>query len=127
MPLILAAAEGSYTWPVTVLIPTDGGKHDKLQFEAKFRRMPQDRTEQLMLLAMKNANLLQMGEEPNPEGTDRAVADEVLTGWAKVLDADNEEVPYSETNKQQLLIFPGAASAIVMAWYESINGKRAKN
>jgi hypothetical protein len=127
MALKLSSANGSYLWPVSIDVPVDGGRYEKLSFDAKFRRIPQDRTEALTLLAVKNAQQLQMGQEPEKDGTDRAVAEEVLEGWAGVIDDDGEEVPFSTTALQSLLVFPGAASAIVLAWYDSINGKKAKN
>ena len=127
MPLKLSSANGFYLWPVSIEVPVDGGRFEKFTFDAKFRRIPQDRTEELMLLAVKNAQRLQTGQEPEENGTDRAVAEEILDGWAKVLDDEGEEVPYSSSALNELLVFPGAASAIVLAWYDSINGKKAKN
>ena len=127
MPLKLSSATGSYLWPVTIKVPADGGLFEEFTFDARFRRIPQDRTEELMLLAVKNAQRLQMGQEPEANGTDRAVAEEILAGWAGVLTDEGEEVPFSASALQSLLMFPGAASAIVLAWYDSINGKKAKN
>lgn len=127
MPLKLSAADGSYLWPVNVDVPIDGGRFDKFSFEARFRRVPQARAEELVLLAVKNAQALQLGRDPEADGNDRAVAAEVLTGWAGVLDDDGNEIAYTPSNVSALLDFPGAAGAIAQAWFESINGKRAKN
>lgn len=127
MAFILAAADGSYLWPVSVPVPIDGGRFDSFTFDARFKRLSQDRIEELTTAALKRVKQLQAGEEPEGGASDRIIAEELLIGWAKVQDDAGAEVPYSESAKDQLLQFPGAAAAIVLAWYDSINGKKAKN
>lgn len=127
MALKLSSATGNYLWPVSVEVPVDGGMFDTLTFDARFRRVAQDRREELELLAVKCAHQVQMGQDPDKDGSDRAVAKEVLVGWRGVLTDEGEEVPFSEDALESLLLFPGAASAIVLAWHDSISGKKAKN
>ena len=37
----------TYTWPVTLEIPTDGGKTEKATFDAEFKRLTQSRVEEI--------------------------------------------------------------------------------
>jgi hypothetical protein len=127
MALKLSSANGSYLWPVSVDFPVDGGGTDTLLFDAKFKRLPQSKTEELVLIAIRNAQSLQVGKDPDPNASDRAIAAEVVVGWQGIKDDNDEEVPFSQSNLNALLEFPGAAGAIAKAWFESINGKKAKN
>ena len=65
--------------------------------------------------------------DPTVEITDQSVADEVLVGWANVLDEDGEEVPFTAKAKDELLDIPAVASGIVVAYFESVTGNKAKN
>jgi hypothetical protein len=55
------------------------------------------------------------------------VADEVLAGWSNVQDEDGEDVPFTAASKAELLNIPAVASAIVVAYFESVTGNKAKN
>jgi hypothetical protein len=59
--------------------------------------------------------------------TDQAVADEILVGWSNVLDEDGDEIAYSAASKQLLLEVPALASAIIVAFFESVTGNKLKN
>ena len=41
----------TYTWPITVIIPMDGGRRDKHTFDGEFRRLPQSRINEIIKLA----------------------------------------------------------------------------
>jgi hypothetical protein len=43
------------------------------------------------------------------------------------VDADGDEVPFSEATKQQLLDIPTVAAAIIVAYFDSLTGTKAKN
>lgn len=116
----------SYSWPVTIRMPADGGKREKQSFEAEFKRLPQSRIAEIQAMAQKLVKAAEAGEQL--EGiSDVSVADEVLVGWSGILDEDGEEVPYSETNKAILLEVPLMAASLVQAYFASLTDEKRKN
>lgn len=111
---VLSQSE-SYTWPVTVEFPVDGGRFDKQSFDAEFRRLPQARIREIW-------DLIQSGDL-----TDDELCSEMLTGWAGIQDAKGNEVPYSEKAKTDLLNVPLVAAAIVSSWLDSLSKGKRKN
>ena len=104
----------TYTWPVTVELPTDGGKTEKATFDAEFKRLTQSRVDEIKKAVERG------------EMTDADLAREALVGWSGVVDGDGP-VPYSESARDQLLDIPMVATAIVMALLGSLSGARRKN
>jgi hypothetical protein len=116
----------SYSWPVAIRMPADGGKREKQSFEAEFKRLPQSRIAEIQAMAQKLVKAAEAGEQL--EGiSDVSVADEVLVGWSGILDEDGEEVPYSETNKAILLEVPLMAASLVQAYFASLTDEKRKN
>jgi hypothetical protein len=111
----------TYTWPVVLRLPADGGRMERQTFDAVFNRLPQTRINEIQDQVRAKQN------DPGIEITDQSVADEVLAGWASVLDEDGEEVPFSAKAKAELLDIPAVASGIVVAYFESVTGNKAKN
>lgn len=104
----------TYSWPVTVELPTDGGKTEKATFDAEFRRLTQTRVDEIRQAVERG------------EMRDSDLAREALVGWSGVVDADGQ-VPYSEKARDQLLDIPMVSTAIVMALLGSLNGAKRKN
>lgn len=113
--MFIISQKASYTWPVTVEFPVDGGKTERQTFDAEFRRIPQSRMADLR-------KQIEAGDV-----TDMDICLEVLTGWAGVTDDRGESVPFSEGAKAQLLDVPLVAAAVVMAWMQSLTGAKRKN
>ena len=111
---VLSQSE-SYTWPVTVEFPVDGGRFDKQNFDAEFRRLPQSRIREIW-------ELIQGGDLNDDE-----LCNEVLTGWDGIQDAKGNAVPYSEKAKVDLLNVPLVAAAIVSSWLDSLSKAKRKN
>ena len=107
-------ASPTYTWPVTLELPTDGGKTEKATFDAEFKRLTQTRVDEIK----KAVNIGEM--------SDADLAREALVGWAGVVDAHGQ-VPYSEKARDQLLDIPMVSTAIVMALLGSLSGAKRKN
>lgn len=108
------AQSPEYVWPVSVQLPTDGGRSEKANFDATFRRISQTRMDEIRKgITAGDIN-------------DADLAREVLVGWKGVVD-DGGEVPYSEGARDRLLDIPMVSSAIVMALLESLSGARRKN
>lgn len=116
----------SYRWSVAVDVPEDG-RHKVMKFDGEFRRLAQDRINELYAAMQARLVAMQAGESTADLIDDRDIADEVLIGWAGILDGDGEEVPYSEAIKAKLLNVPKVAASIVTAWGESLQGAKRKN
>ncbi len=105
----------SYKWPVSVDVPIDGGKHDRVTFDVEFKDLTQSRLLEIADLSSEG-NL-----------TDVEVAREVILGWAGIEDEDGEELRYSITKRDELLEVPMMATAIAGAYLESKQGAKRKN
>lgn len=114
MAFVLSQSE-SYTWPVVVEFPIDGGRFDKQTFDAQFKRLTQGRIREIW-------EQIQGGDL-----NDDDLCQEVLTGWNGIQDGKGEPVPYSEKAKADLLGVPLVASALVTAWLDSLSKGKRKN
>lgn len=108
------AQSPTYTWTVTLEVPVSGNRTEKHTFDAEFKRLPQSRVEEI-------GQQLSTGEL-----TDSALAREVVVGWSGVFD-DSEPVPFSQSALNQMLEIHGMATAIGMAFLNSIYGAKRKN
>lgn len=113
--MFVISQKQSYSWPVTVEFPVDGGKTDKQTFDAEFRRLSQSRINSIRERIEKS------------DITDSELAAEVLCGWGGVQDGSGDDVPFSERARDQLLDVPLVAAAVVMAWLSSLTGGKRKN
>lgn len=116
MPLQLRSQSPTYRWPVVVEFPAeDGGKFERETFDAEFKRLPQDR-------------LREIGEKIEAGLiTDLELLDQVLVGWAGILDEQGEPVPFTESARQRILNVALVAQSIVSAWLESLAKGKRKN
>jgi hypothetical protein len=114
----------TYTWPITVIIPMDGGRRDKHTFDGEFRRLPQSRINEIIKLA-RAAERGRLNDDE--ELLDQDAAKEILAGWSGVVDDDAKEIPYSENALAQLLDIPTVAGQIVRAWFDSLDVAKRKN
>jgi hypothetical protein len=117
----------TYSWPVPFRVPTDGGKYDKQSFDAEFKRLPQTRINEIQAEVQARIKAAERGEAFESDISDISIADEVLAGWAGVVDDEGEEVAFTAASKAQLLNIPGLAGSIIEAYFESVSGRKAKN
>jgi hypothetical protein len=117
----------SYSWPVSIQLPADGGKREKSSFDALFKRLPQSRINEIQQLVQQRIKAGERGEELDNGVTDQTIAAEILVGWAGILDGDGDEVPYSEAIKAQLLDVPMMAGALIEAYFASLVELKRKN
>lgn len=106
---------GTYTWPIKVKTPVDGGKFKEESFTAVFKRKSYEE-----ILVFKN-------DIAESQLDDAEIAKRVMVGWHEVLDANKNEIPFNEENLKSLLNIPGAPGSIVVAFMESIMGIKRKN
>ena len=117
----------SYVWPVTVKLPISGGKFEKQTFDAEFKRLPQARINKIQIEVQARIKSSERNEATDDSISDQSIAEELLIGWSGVLDEDGDEVPFTESMKQQLLDIPTMASAIIVAYFDSLTGTKTKN
>jgi hypothetical protein len=111
---ISSATEGTYKWPVKVMIPVDGGKKEKQEFTAVFKRYQKD--------AIPTS---EDGAEDEERGIEFFKA--ILVGWSGIKDDAGEEIPYSEENLLKYLAVPVFTHAVVEAYQNSNNMAKEKN
>lgn len=117
----------SYTWPVSIKLPANGGKREKQTFEAEFKRLPQSRINEIQLLVQQRIKAAERGEDTGEGITDQSIADEVLVGWEGIVDGDDEAVSFNKGTKAQLLDVPMMAGALIEAFFESLVEAKRKN
>lgn len=117
----------SYSWPVSIQLPADGGKREKSSFDAQFKRLPQSRINEIQQLVQQRIKSAERGEELDNGVTDQTIAAEILVGWSGILDADGDDVPYSEAVKTQLLDVPMMAGALIESYFTSLVELKRKN
>lgn len=114
----------SYTWPITLVIPVDGGRREKYTFDGEFRRLPQTRINEII----KMARAMERNRASDDEMLeDQDAAREILMGWSGVVDDNAKEIPFSEGALSQMLEIPTVAGQIVKAWFESLDVAKRKN
>jgi hypothetical protein len=102
----------TFSWPVKVSIPRDGGGYETGSFDAVFKRLPRSESEAL-------ANKVMAGEL---DGID--AVRQILVGWTGVKNGD-DDVPFSETNREALLEIQGVAIAVFRVFTEAAQGAGA--
>lgn len=117
----------SYSWPVSIKLPADGGKREKSSFDALFKRLPQSRINEIQLLVSQRIKAAERGEELDNGVTDQSIAAEILVGWSGIVDGEGDDVPYSEASKAKLLDVPMMAGALIEAYFASLVELKRKN
>jgi hypothetical protein len=114
----------TYFFPVTVELPIDGGKFDKVKFDAEFKRLPRAQIKDIMSRVGTTAPDGSKIEDPiNDDG----VLDRVFVGWKGIVDEKGDVVEYSQTAREAVLEIHGVAAGIVRAWFDSLSGSKTKN
>lgn len=99
----------TFRWPVKVNIPKDGGGYEVGTFDAVFKRLPRSEVEEI-------GTRVATGEI-----TGLDAVRQILIGWSGVL-GDNEEIPFSEANREKFLEIPGVGLAIFRVFTNANNG-----
>jgi hypothetical protein len=120
MALVLKESD-SYSWPITYRQPVSGGRREKQEFEAEFKRLPQSRIAEIQELAQQRID----GVES--EISDVSVADEILVGWAGIVDGDGEPLAFTRRTKEQLLELPMMAACLIEAYFNSLVEEKRGN
>jgi hypothetical protein len=110
----------SYTWPIKLVIPVNGGKKETYTFDAEFKRLPQSRIDEVLRLARD----VERGDAEADEVEDQALARELLIGWSGVVDDDGQEVPFSESSMKQLMEIYTVPGQILKHFFESTKSEK---
>ena len=105
----------SYTFPIVVEIASDGGRYDKLTFDATFKRFEADEVAEIMR------------QIRDGETTDKEVGSKILVGWKGIVDKSGQAVPFSEGAREVVFNKIGVLPAVIRTWAESLRGVKAKN
>lgn len=105
----------SYSWPVTVELPSSGGKFEKSTFDAEFKRLSQSRIKEIQK------------QISTDEISDADFCKEVLVGWKGIHDDNGKEIPFSEGARDRLIDVALVAGSICKAFFISLAGAKTKN
>lgn len=125
MAFVIDLSDG-YSCPVEFGLAVDGGRHEVQTFDARFKRLTQDRIEALLRSGRDYAMDLQ-DDQGRGGMSDREIADEVLIGWDGVQAADGSDVQFNKASKTRLLSVPGVTAAVVAAWCKSLREQKEGN
>lgn len=114
--LILGKSE-SYKWPVKFEEAADGGRFDKFEIEVEFKRLSTSRRDELAVALSGNDGSM----------TDQMIVDEVVVGWGKVKDENDNPLPFSAANLRIVIEQnPALRPAIVKAFFDSLAPSSAR-
>ena len=86
-------------WAPGFLIIPDDEKTLTFEFKARFKRLPAERSRELIALIEESRRASALGKKPPL--TDKALLDEVMCDWGGFKDADGAPVPYTPANRAQ--------------------------
>jgi hypothetical protein len=104
----------TYTWPVPLEVPADGGGFETKEPMITFKHMGSA----WIMDAIKKI------EDENQEFTNGDLLRDVIVGWSNVKDIDSKELPFNPENLEMLLDFRGFAVAAVDVFFSSLAGKK---
>ena len=111
------AKDHSFTWPVDVYMPVDGGRTDHKKFVARFRPASVSRSAEV-LAAVREASLERLDELD--------LLKEVLIGWEGVADEDGAEIPFSAEARDTLIDIVYVRAGLLDAYVKATAGKAVK-
>jgi hypothetical protein len=120
MALVLKDSD-SYSWPIVYRQPVSGGRREKQEFEAEFKRLPQSRITEIQELVQQRIDGAEI------DISDVSIADEVVVGWEGIVDGDGEPIPYTRRTKEQLLELPMMAGTLIEAYFNSLVEEKRGN
>ena len=107
----------SYRWPLKLRIPTDGGKKEVSTFDIEFKRLSQEKIDQLAKLAKD----IELGRVEEDEYDFKKLIGDIVIGWDGVVDDSGEKVPFSQNSLDQLLSIATVPNQILRTLFESLN------
>jgi len=119
VPLVLGKSD-TYSWKIELRVPVDNGKYEKQNFYCVFKRIEQSKIEAYQKKLM-NTKMDVMFEAA------RKFAKEVVVGWKDILDANEDQIPFTDEAFDQLLEKPLIGIEIAKTYIDSVTGEKTKN
>ncbi len=107
----LAQDDFTVEWPVTIQVPSNGGKHNLQTFKAKFKVLPKDEYKHLMESGLSDEDLIR----------------EILVDWKDIKDSNGNDIEFSEEALKEVCKFQYVTNAIVITYLEMVNKRKLKN
>jgi len=105
----------TFTWPVHVQVPTDGGKFAEQVFTARWQLQDSE----------------ELRKAQNVDGADgvKVLFDRALKGWENDLcDQAGAPIPFTPENVEMVRTAPHVRAAMVASYWDAVNGGlRLKN
>jgi len=101
-------------------MPVDDGKHQKVDFKCKFKRIKQTEVEKYQQ-KFSTTDLKKMFEAA------RECAKKVVVGWTDVMDEDGNQIDFNEENLNELLEIPALSIAVSTSYVNSLTEAKRKN
>ncbi|MCK9621991.1 MAG: phage tail assembly chaperone [Methylobacter sp.] len=103
----------SYTWPITISEPVDGGGFNDQKVRVKFKMLSQSRIDEII---------------KDEAEQDADILSDVLIGWddEAFKDENGNSLAYNADNKDLVLSVPFVRGALVKGFFASIAGKEIK-
>lgn len=111
--MFVMKTEHTFTWPVRIKVPVDGGEFKDATFDCTFRTCDHEDFMAIVDGRISEADFLR----------------KVTVGpWSGVEDASGKEMPFSEAARDRLIAIPYVRTALVRAYREAMSGQAvAKN
>lgn len=106
--MFVLKTERTFSWPVNIKVPTDGGQFATATFDCTFKLID---VERLKATALEDDKFLK----------------EVIVSWAGVEDSNGQALPFSEDARDKMIGIPYVRTALVAAYQEALSGARRKN
>lgn len=103
----------TFTWPVKILEPKDGGGFNEQKVRIKFNMIPQERIDEII---------------KNESEDDSDVLDEIVAGWddEAFKDENGNSLTFNVENKALILSVPYVRTGMIAGFFEAASGKAAK-
>lgn len=97
----------TFRWPITVMVPVDGGKHEPATFDVDFVRMPQAEVAAVL------------SEASEGKITEVQALMRIMRGWHDVVD-ESGVLPFCESSLETMLSrFPTVGAEILRAFADA--------
>ena len=115
----------TFTFPVIVQVPQDGGGKAAVQFTALFRVASTDRIDDLSKAGSAPGSIATVTRN-SALAVEAAILSEVVVGWEQVQDETGADLPFSDVNLKALAGIPYIRTALFEAYHKAIDGRAAQ-
>lgn len=105
--MFVLAKDPQFSWPVSVRVPVDDGRHEVQRFTARFRLLPRRTLDQ-------------------NSGDTVGLLKAALVGWSEVVDDEKRPVAYSADAAEAMLAIPYVLAGLAEAYADALSGAAAR-